>query len=214
MSKTAIVLGATGLVGGHLIEQLVQHDAYTRVVALSRRPLEYEHPKLQVALLDFDNPDPDKIKGDDLYCALGTTLRKAGSKEAQYRIDCTYPYEIGKIARQNGVQQYVLVSSIGASTKTGNFYLRTKGELEQKLTDLDFPGLIIGRPSAILGDRGEFRLGEKIGIFLVQVLKPFVPKRYRGIQAAQIARALIASAVEGQEGTRIIESDQLQGIGR
>ena len=111
MPKTALLLGATGLVGNQLLEQLLDDARYESVVALSRRPLEMQHPKLRQEIIDFDHPDPAKIKGDDLFCALGTTLRKAGSKEAQYRIDCTYPYEIGKIARQNGVRQYLLVSS-------------------------------------------------------------------------------------------------------
>lgn len=212
MAKTALLLGASGLVGSHLLEQLLDDPRYTKVVALNRRPLNMQHPKLQQEIIDFDQPGPDKIKGDDLFCALGTTLRKAGSKEAQYRIDCTYPYEIGKIARQNGVQQYLLVSSIGADPGTTNFYLRTKGELEEKLKGLDFPTFISGRPSLILGDRKEFRLGEKIGTVLASGFGFLIPKKYRGIQAAQIARALIALANQGLNGVHFVESGQLQQI--
>src|SRR5690606_8546616 len=118
--KTALLLGATGLVGSHLLQQLLESPSYAVVVALTRRPLEVQHPKLRQEIIDFDHPDPARIKGDDLFCALGTTLAKAGSKEAQYRIDCTYPFEIGKIARQNGVRQYLLVSSVGANANTSN----------------------------------------------------------------------------------------------
>lgn len=208
--KTALLLGATGLVGSHLLRQLLDDPRYETVVALTRRPLDVEHPNLRQEIIDFDQPDPARIRGDDLFCALGTTLRKAGSKEAQYRIDCTYPYEIGKIGRQNGVQQYLLVSSVGADAGSSNFYLRTKGELEEKLKALDFPAFVSARPSFLLGQRSEFRLGEKIGIALAVALAPLIPKKYRGIQAAQVAAALIALANQGLRGAHLVESDQLQ----
>lgn len=213
--KTALVLGATGLVGKQLVAQLLEHPNYNRVVALTRRPLELQHPKLQSEILDFEHPDPAKIRSDDLFCALGTTLRKAGSKEAQYRIDGVYPYEIGKIARQNGVHQYLLVSSIGADAHSGSFYLRIKGELEEKLRTLDFQTFVSARPSFLLGNREEFRLGERIGIGIARLLGPLLTgswRKYRGIQAAQVARALIRLANENLSGTHIVESDRLQAL--
>lgn len=210
MPKTALLLGASGLVGSHLLQQLLGDARYETVVALVRRPLDLHHPKLRQEIIDFDHPDPEKIKGDDLYCALGTTLRKAGSKEAQYRIDCIYPYEIGRIGRQNGVQQYLLVSSVGADAKSSNFYLRTKGELEEKLMALDFKTFVAARPSFLLGERNEFRLGEKIGIVLAQTFAFLIPKKYRGIQASQVATALIELANRDLGGVHLIESDQLQ----
>ncbi len=209
MSKSALLLGATGLVGSQLLEQLLDDPRYTEVVALSRRPLGRQHPKLRVEIIDFDHPDPEKVKGDDVFCALGTTLRKAGSKEAQYRIDCTYPFELGRIARENGAQQYLLVSSIGANAQSSNFYLRTKGELEEKLKGLNFKAFISARPSFLLGERSEVRVGEKIGIALAQLFAPLIPKKYRGIQAAQVARALIALANENLSGVQVVESDRL-----
>jgi uncharacterized protein YbjT (DUF2867 family) len=211
--KTALLLGATGLVGSQLLDQLLQDERYAKVIALTRRPLEQAHPKLRQEIIDFDQPDPGKIKGDDLFCALGTTLRKAGSKEAQYRIDCTYPYEIGKIARDNGVQQFLLVSSLGADAKSSNFYLKTKGELEEKLAALGFKTFVSARPSLLLGERTEFRLGEKIGIVLAGVFGFLIPKKFRGIQAGQVASALIALANQGLEGRQVFESGQLQDIG-
>ncbi|MBK9335309.1 MAG: NAD(P)H-binding protein [Lewinellaceae bacterium] len=208
--KTALVLGATGLVGGRLLEQLLHDARYDSVVALTRRPLERQHPKLRQEIIDFDHPDPTKIAGDDLFCALGTTLRKAGSKEAQYRIDCTYPYEFGKIARANGVRQYLLVSSVGADARSSNFYLRTKGDLEEKLRALHFDAFVSARPSFLLGDRSEFRLGERIGIALAQVFAFLIPRKYRGIPAATVASALIERANAGLSGVEMIESDRLQ----
>ena len=208
--KTALLLGATGLVGSQLLEQLLRDERYAKVIALTRRALNQQHPKLRQEIIDFDQPDPAKIQGDDLFCALGTTLRKAGSKEAQYRIDCTYPLEIGKIAKANGVQQYLLVSSLGADANTSNFYLKTKGELEEKLAALEFKTFVSARPSLLLGNRSEFRMGEKIGIVLAQALAFLIPKKYRGIQAAQVAKALIAIANQGRSGVHFVESDRLQ----
>jgi uncharacterized protein YbjT (DUF2867 family) len=208
--KTALLLGATGLVGSHLLEQLLHDPRYGAVVALVRRPLDRQHPKLRQEIIDFDQPDPTKIAGDDLFCALGTTLRKAGSKEAQYRIDCTYPYEIGRIARANGVRQYLLVSSVGADAHSSNFYLKTKGDLEEKIRALGFDAFVSARPSFLLGARNEFRLGERIGIALATAFAFLIPKKYRGIPADQVAAALIKLANAGRSGAHFVESDRLQ----
>ncbi len=208
--KTALLLGATGLVGSQILQQLLADARYGSVLALTRRPFDVEHPKLKQAIINFDSPDPALIRGDELFCALGTTLRKAGSKEAQYRIDCTYPYEIGRIARENGVGKYLLVSSVGADATSSNFYLRTKGELEEKLAALEFPLFVSARPSILLGKRPEFRLGENIGIVLAQAFAFLIPKKYRGISDKQVAKALIALANQNLEGTHFIESDRLR----
>lgn len=213
MSKKAILLGASGLVGGQLLHQLLESGHYEQVVSLARRPLPLEHPKLVQKQLNFDHPDPNLVVGDDLFCALGTTLRKAGSKEEQYRIDCLYPFEIGKIARQNGVRRFLLVSSVGANPDTSNFYLRTKGELEEKIKSLDFECFVSARPSILLGDRAEFRLGEKIGILLARLFTPLIPGRYRGAQAAVVARALIHAANAGWSGSRVLENEVLRAQG-
>lgn len=209
MKKTVLVLGATGLVGSHILQQLLEDDRYGKVIALVRRPLEITNPKLQVAVIDFDHPDPSVVKGDELYCALGTTLSKAGSKAAQYRIDGEYPMQFGKMARQNGVKQYLLVSSIGADAGSGNFYLRTKGELEQNIQSLNFDNFVTARPSFLLGNRAEFRLGERIGIFFAQVFRPLFPAKYQGIDAKQVASALILSANQGLTGMQVLEGKNL-----
>lgn len=211
MQKTALLIGATGLVGGHLLRQLLESPHYDRVVALTRRPLEMQHPKLVQQIIDFDRPDLEVIRGNDLFCALGTTLKKAGSKEAQYKIDCQYPYEIGKIARSNGAAQYLLVSSVGADAQSSGFYLKTKGELEEKIRALGFDHFVSARPSFLFGERSEFRLGEKIGIALAKALAPVIPRRYRGIEAEKVARALIRLANNSEKGVRFAESEELQG---
>lgn len=210
--KTAIIIGATGLVGSTLAKQILENPEYSKVTLLLRKPLDLQHPKLTQEIIDFDKPDSTKIIGDDLFCAMGTTLRKAGSKQAQYKIDCTYPFEMGKIAKTNGVKQYILVSSIGSDANSSSFYLRTKGDLEQKIKALGFENFISVRPSFILGDRQEFRLGEKIGIVLAKVISPLLIgslKKYRGIEAAQIAKGMQVLANKGLKGVHFIESDAL-----
>jgi uncharacterized protein YbjT (DUF2867 family) len=214
MPKTALVIGATGLVGSTLVPMLLASPAYTHVTLLVRKPIRLSHPKLEQAVIDFDQPDPALVRGEDLYCAIGTTLKKAGSKEAQYKVDCTYPYHLAQLALANGGQQFILVSSIGADAQSGNFYLRTKGELEQKINSLGFQGFIVVRPSFILGDRQEFRLGEKIGIGLIKALGPLMVgnlRKYRGVGADQIARAMLTLANRGIRGQVIVESDKLLG---
>lgn len=163
--KTAILLGATGLVGGQLLQQLLEHPAYGRVVVLSRRPLKEVSPRLQVHLVDFDRPADfaHLLKGEDLFCALGTTIKKAGSKEAFYQVDYTYTFEVAQAARKNGTAQLMLVSSVGADPDSLFFYTRVKGELEEALKALDFWALHLFRPSVLMGDRKEFRLGKNSG---------------------------------------------------
>ena len=211
--KRALVIGATGLVGAHIVQQLLDDPRYAAVVTLVRRPLSIEHPKLKQEIIDFDRPDPSAIKGDELFCALGTTLAKAGSKEAQYRIDCAYPAEIGRIARANGVQRYLLVSSVGADAGSGNFYLRTKGDLEEQIKSMGFELFASARPSFLLGQRAEFRLGERIGIAVANVVGPLLLhgplRKYKGIQAAQVAAALIRAANEDKRGVFYLEYDAL-----
>jgi len=207
--KTALVLGATGLVGRQMMQQLLENPAYETVVALVRRPLDVSHSKLRTEIIDFDNPNADQIRGDDMFCALGTTLKAAGSKEAQYRIDCEYPATLAKIGHKNGVKKFMLVSSVGADAQSSNFYLRTKGDLEQQLQAMNFELLVIARPSFLLGDRKENRVGEKIGIVLAQWLKPLIPKRYQGIQASDVAAALVATANAEGKGIRILENEKL-----
>jgi uncharacterized protein YbjT (DUF2867 family) len=210
--KTAIIIGATGLIGKSLVEQILENPAYSKVVLLLRKPLNISHSKLIQEVIDFDKPDASKVVGDDLFCAMGTTLAKAGSKDAQYKIDCTYPYEIGKIAKANGVKQYLLVSSLGADADSSNFYLRTKGDLEQKIKSLGFENFVSFRPSFLLGDRQEFRLGEKIAVVFVKLLNPLLIgglKKYRGIEASRVASAMQRMANQGLSGVRFVESDEI-----
>ncbi len=193
-NKTAILIGATGLVGSHLLKLLLENDRYDSVKVFHRRTTGVEHPKLEEHIIDFDQPEEwsDLVKGDHLFSALGTTIKKAGSKDAQYKIDFTYQYEVAKAAYKNGVGSYALVSSLGASTESGSFYPRIKGELDEAVQELDFERTLILRPSFLEGDREEFRLGEKIGIPVAKVLCK-IPglRKYHPIKAKDVAEAMI-----------------------
>ena len=210
--KTALIIGATGLIGSTLVKQILDNPAYSKVVLLLRKPLNINHPKLIQEIIDFDKLNVSKIIGDDLFCAMGTTLSKAGSKEVQYKIDCTYPYEIGKIAKLNGIKQYILVSSVGANFDSSNFYLKTKGDLEKKIQSLDFHNFVSLRPSMLLGDREEFRLGEKIGAVLSYLISPLLfgsLRKYHGINASDVAEAMQRFANKGLSGVKYVEYDEI-----
>ena len=172
MSKKAILIGATGLVGSHVLQLLLSDERYESVKVFHRRSTGISHTKLQEHIIDFDDPGKwnHLIKGDHLFSALGTTIKKAGSKEAQYKIDFTYQYEVVKAASINNVQCFALVSSLGADSNSGSFYPRIKGELDEAVQKLDFEDRLIVRPSFLDGDRNEFRLGERIGIAVAKVV--------------------------------------------
>ncbi|MBP9583156.1 MAG: NAD(P)H-binding protein [Ignavibacterium sp.] len=196
--KTAIVIGATGLVGSYITLKLLDDSRYSKVKVFVRNSLEVKHPKLEEHIVDFEKLDlwKDEIKGDELYSALGTTIKKAGSKNAQYKIDFTYQYETAKAAAKNGVKSYMLISSAGANYKSSNFYLRMKGNLDEKVQLLNFEKIRIFRPSILVGLRSEKRVGESIGIKIAGLITRIIPalKRYKPIKASSVAEAMIVSA--------------------
>lgn len=212
MGKTALVIGSSGLVGNYIVQQLFLSQKYSKIILLVRRKGKFNHLKIEEVVFDFDNPNHSLIKADDVYCAIGTTLKKAGSKENQYKIDCAYPFEIAKIAAKNGIKQFALVSSLGANYQSSNFYLRTKGDLEEKLKSLQFKSLIIVRPSIIDGARKENRAGESFALGLMKILSPFFIgklKKYRPVHALSIAKRLIIESCRDNQGVKIIESDEI-----
>lgn len=211
--KTAIIIGSTGLVGSHLVEQLIRSKYYSKIILLNRRKSTYNHSKIEEQVINFDQPDLNSVLGEDVFCAIGTTIKKAGSKEAQFKIDCEYPSQLAKLLHSKNAKQFILVSSIGANINSGNFYLRTKGQLEKNIEALNYGACLILRPSFILGHRNEFRLGEKIGIIFMKVLAPLMLgpiKKYKGVQASDIATKMIAVANENFKGKHVFESDSIK----
>jgi len=211
-SKTALVIGATGLVGTELIKQLLDDSRFEKVVVFSRRSLEKPHPKLTEHIIDFDQPHTWRhwVQGDILFSALGTTLKKAGSKEAQYKIDHNYQYAFAKAASEQEVPHYVLVSSASASPDSKIFYSRMKGELERDISKLPFRSINILQPSLLYGERKETRLGESIGYAIIRRLNALsLLKKYRPIHGATVARAMIHAGIKNNAGKQIYVLDQI-----
>ena len=217
MARTAILLGATGLVGGHCLDLLLEGDAYDRVVSLGRRPVAREHPRLGQHAIDFDRPDEwrELVRGDDLFCCLGTTIKNAGSQEAFRRVDFEYPLAAAHAAAANGVGQYLIVTALGADATSGVFYNRVKGEVEDALRGAGLPSLQIFRPSLLLGERAELRIGERVAEAVSRAL-PFVfsgpLRKYRPVEARDVARAMLAVAARRPAGANVFESNAIQEI--
>ncbi len=213
-TRTALLLGATGLVGGHCLDLLLADAAYEAVVTLGRRPLRRSHPKLTHHVVDFDRlaDAASLIEARDVFCCLGTTMKKAGSKEAFRKVDFDYPVAAARIAAANGAEQYLLVSALGAGTRSRFFYNRVKGEVEEAIGAFPFDGVYVLRPSLITGDREEARAGEQVSEWVLKALS-FVLRgplrKYRPIEARTIARAMVAMAKRQPGGVQVIESDQI-----
>jgi uncharacterized protein YbjT (DUF2867 family) len=202
------IAGATGLVGGECVRQALADPAFERVVALVRRPPGITHPKLDARVVDFDRLDAarDAVAVEAAVCALGTTIRQAGSQEAFRRVDHDYVLAFGRLAREAGVRHFLLVSASGADAHARIFYNRVKGEVERDLRALGFPSLTIVRPSLLLGERREFRLGEQLG----KVVGWIVPGRLRPVRASAVAGVMLREAKGGRVGERIVESEEIR----
>lgn len=193
-SGTAIVIGATGLVGSSLVQLLLEDDRFLAVKVLVRRSTEIRHLKLQEHIINFDHPAQWKhlVKGDVLFSALGTTLKSAGSKEAQYKIDHTYQFNVAKAASENSVPVYVLVSAAMANEHSKIFYTRMKGELERDIRNLPFDYIHIIQPGMLVGNRKENRPFEKMGTPVLQFLNKLgIAKKQKPIHVSIVAQAMI-----------------------
>ncbi|WP_310621132.1 NAD(P)H-binding protein [Flexibacterium corallicola] len=202
MEKSALVLGSSGLIGSSLLSQLLENDRYSSVSALVRSEIPLKHPKLKQHVVDFSNPATlsSLVRADDVFCCLGTTQKTAGSKEAFYAVDFTLIHELAKLAKASSAEHFLLISSIGANPKSSSLYLKTKGQLEQAITDLKFSKLSIFRPSLLLGERKEFRFKETLSAAVLGPLEIFMQgplRNYRPITARQVAKAMQTAANNG-----------------
>lgn len=204
--STALIAGATGLVGGECLRRLLAHPAWTTVIALTRRDLggKLESPKLRQVLTDFAPLDREheRLVADHVFCALGTTMRKAGSRAAFRTVDLEYPLRLAQLSRAGGARHFSLVSAVGADRRSAFHYSRVKGELEEALMEMDWPSLAIFRPSVIEGERVESRPLERLSGRLLRL----APPAWRPVAAGDIAAAMIAVALESPPGVTVIES--------
>ncbi len=217
MTKTAIIIGSTGLTGTHLLKTLLAGNAYDKVISFVRKNTKISHPKLTQHIVDFDNPESyeELMEGNDMFCCLGTTIKKAGSEAAFEKVDLEYPVQFAKAAVQKGVKQLSIISSIGANPQSGNFYLRTKGRCEEELRKLAFQSISIFRPSFLDGNRKEFRAGEKIGGFILKIFSFLLLgklRKYRPIKAKTVVAAMYTVAQQGTVGYHVYESDEISRI--
>lgn len=213
-NKTAIVFGATGLVGTELLKMLEQDARYSKIKVFGRSKPKFITEKVELFLGDLRNPErlSNNLTGDELFICLGTTIKVAGSKEEFRRIDLELPAKVAAIAHTCGVETATVISSLGANHKSNNFYLRTKGEMEQQLTAIGFPKLTIMRPSLLLGEREEYRFGEVVSKHVFKLFGFIMAgklKRYRPVQAAAVANTMIQQTNESFSGVKIVESEAI-----
>jgi uncharacterized protein YbjT (DUF2867 family) len=207
-----LVAGATGLVGTEILRALAEDEGVERITALTRRPIDNPSPKIESRAVDFDDleADADAFAVDQIFCALGTTIRKAGSQEQFRRVDHDYPLAIARLGAARGVRHLLLVTALGADPGSRVFYNRVKGEVEEAVRSLPYRSLTIARPSLLLGDRREWRIGEEIG----KVIGWIIPGRYRPVPARDVAAALVGAAREDAPGVRVMESDEIRRAAR
>ncbi len=215
--KTALLVGATGLVGSFVLEQLLQDSSFDSVVVLSRKSLNKNNPKLKEVIVNFDELGKysNDIKADAVFCCLGTTIKAAGSQEAFKKVDYEYPLRVAEIAKQNGASTYLIITALGSSKNSIIFYNRVKGEVEEAIGKLNFNAFHILQPSLIIGERKESRMGEGIAQKLSPVYDTlmFGPlTKYKSIKAEQIAKAMIHFSKSDAKGTLRHESDELQKV--
>ncbi len=211
MKLTANVIGATGLVGKQLVEQLLENEHFGKVRIFVRRETGLNHPKLEQQIIDFSKTETweKQLAGDVLFSALGTTLKQAGSKENQYDVDVVLNRNFAKKAKENGIEKYVLVSSIGANSKSKMFYPHIKGKLDDAVQQIGFKNITILRPASLTGDRKEKRIAEKISIPILNFITKFILKRYRPISDETVAKAMINGALQDLGDKIIWEADEV-----
>ena len=211
--KTALLFGSSGLIGGHLLNQLIQNNNYSKIKIFVRSKPEINNPKVEIIKIDFSNLENhnEDIKGDDCFFCIGTTKQNSPDKNEYQRVELEIPKEIAQIAKSNLVNSFIFVSALYANSKSSGNYVRFKGLVEEELKRLNFPKLALMRPSFLMGDRKEKRVGEKIGIFVFKLLSPLLLgplKKMRPIHSETVAKAMIRAANENLE-KNIFESNEI-----
>ena len=214
--KTALLFGASGLVGSHVLNQLISNNSYSKIKLFVRTTINISDPKIEIIQTDFKNLENHRedIKGDDCFFCIGTTKKNSPDKNEYKRVELEVPKQVAQIAKSNSVNSFVFISSGYADPKSSGDYLKFKGEVEEELKRLNFQKLGIMRPSFLLGDRKEKRIGEKIGIFVFKLLSPLFLgplKKMKPIQSATVAKAMIA-ITQNKISKTIFESDEITDL--
>ncbi len=212
--KTALIAGSTGLIGNELTKLLLKDDYYGKVKVAGRNNPGIEHPKLESIIINFDSlPDyKEQLLANDVFCCLGTTMKKAKSREAFYKVDYTFPFELAKVAESFSAEQFLLVTAMGASKNSRIYYNSVKGQVEESISAMEFESIHIFRPSLLLGKRQELRLGESIGQIIARLIDPVMVgplNKYRAVKASAVANAMLSIAKAGEKGVYYYENDQI-----
>ena len=215
MSRTALLAGATGLVGSHVLQLLLADATWTHVVTLGRRTTPLQHDKLEQRILDLGALDAvaDLPHAEDVFCCLGTTIKQAGSQQAFRRVDHDFILGLARAGLRLGATQFLLVSAVGADPESRVFYSRVKGEVEGAVRKLPYRAVQVFRPALLLGDRKEVRFGERLAMLAVPLLHPFLLgglRRYHSIKASDVARAMVRIAQEAPRGPNVFEFDGMR----
>lgn len=215
--RKAIIAGATGLIGGELLKILLESSDYQEVISISRAEIPVQNKKLVQLIINFDELEKyaHALKGDVVFCCLGSTRKKTPDLNVYRKVDHAYPIQLGQIAKANHIKQYHLVSAIGANANSSNFYTKMKGETEADLAHLNLPCLHIYQPSVLTGDRKESRPLEKLSIAVMKVFNPLLfgsLKKYRSIPAATVALAMYNQSLKPETGLYIHPSDHINNL--
>ena len=217
MTKRAIIAGASGLIGSSLLDLLLSQPGYDEVLVLVRREFPVNHPKLRKLVIDFSKLSEyaASIKGDAIFCCIGTTRKKTPDVNEYRKIDHDYALQLAEISKMNKISQYHFVSSIGADASSSVFYTRLKGETENDIIKTGLPGIHIYRPSFLTGDRSEHRPEEKFVSLLIKIINPLLfgsLKKYKSIAASTVARVMYKQSLKNIDGVHIYASDKIQQL--
>jgi len=211
---TATLVGATGLIGGYLLEELLNDPYFDTVRILIRRPIDISHAKLEKKIVNFNDSDSVLValsNSDVVFCAIGSTMKKVkGDKDSYRKIDFDIPVNLARFCKMTGCGKFILVSSAGANAKSSNFYQRLKGETDEAVKEAGPKTVHILRPSLLLGERKEFRLGENIGKAVMTSLSFLIPEKYKAIQGKDVAKFMLALAKKNDEGVFIHENREIR----
>jgi uncharacterized protein YbjT (DUF2867 family) len=213
----ALLIGASGLIGKQCLNLLLTDTYYSEVEIWVRKSLSISHPKLKERIVDFDTMDAQTTEARSVFCCLGTTIKRAGSQEAFVKVDHDYVLSLAGVARKSGAHNFLVISSIGANPASENFYLRTKGTMEDDVKAVGIPAVSILRPSFLMGHRDEKRTGETIAKAIMTIFGFMLVgglRKYRGILDTVVAKAMIHLSKQELIGFNIVESGVLQGLGR